>query len=78
MTNPQPLGALRLWHAEMLLRRYGQDSLRPSTWRTDELFRAACCEANGFDALRGGLPGAAGYWFDRADQTLANASARAA
>ena len=74
MTSPQPVGALRLWHSEIRNRCFRQDPARPSTWRADKLYQAACCEANGVDALRGGLPGAAHYWFDRAVQTLASAT----
>ena len=77
MTSPpKPHGALRLWHEEIRKRYHGQDPARPSTWRTDALYRAACCEANGLDALRSGLPGHAKHWFARA-ATIIEESARA-
>ena len=77
MTSPQPVGALHLWHEELRRRLYAQDPARPSTWRTDALYRAACCDANGVDALRSGLPGHAAHWFARAATIIEDsASAR--
>ena len=78
---PIPAGALRLWHAELRAGYGGQVAARPASWRLDALYRAACCEANGIDAIREGLPGHATLWFAKAAAILideANARRRAA
>ena len=72
--QPEPPGALRLWHKELRLRYCGQDAARPSSWRFDALYRAAVCEANGLDALRSGLAGQAAHWFKCAERIIATAA----
>lgn len=66
-------GALRLWHEELRRRHLGQDPSRSSSWRQDSLYRAACCEQQGFEALRDGLPSHARHWFQRSAEILAKA-----
>jgi hypothetical protein len=72
--EPRPVGALRLWLEELRRGYRGQDPARFSTWRYDALHHAACCEANGEDALRSGLPRSAAFWFARASSILLEAA----
>ena len=72
--DPAPLGALRLWHAELRAKYLGQDAARPSTWRYDVLYRAARWEEHGLDAIRAGLPVTAAYCFRRARSLIADAA----
>lgn len=71
---PQPVGALKLWREELRCGDGGQDAARPGTWRLDALLSAACCELNGLDAMRAGLPRAAEYWFAKAVNHITNAA----
>lgn len=62
-----PIGALRQWHRELARGYGGQRAEAPSTWRlNDPVYRAACAEAHGNDALRDGRPHAAAEHFHRA------------
>ena len=69
----QPIGALSQWRAELRARVAGQYPERPSTWRDDALFRAACHEANALEAERAGLPRLAALYMERAASTIADA-----
>ncbi len=67
---PKPSGALALWQEELRRGVRGQDSARPSTWLRDDLWRAACHEAAGLEALRAGLLRMAEECFRTADEVL--------
>ncbi len=69
------IGALRQWREELRRGLNGQQVDRPSTWKNDALYRAACCEANALAASNAGLPDTASLWFGRAADEIVNAIA---
>lgn len=73
---PGPSGALLLWQEELCRGVSGQDSRRPSTWQHDALWRAACWESSGLDALRDGFPRIAEHRFRQADEVIERAFAK--
>lgn len=75
----EPVGALRQWHRELARGYRGQRAEAPSTWRmNDPVYRAACAEADGNDALRDGRPHAAAEHFQRAAEIIVAAAKGAA
>lgn len=71
MTSPaSPVGALSAWRA-----RVRRDPR--SIMILDALHSAACCELNGRDAERAGLPLAAAAWHRDAAQRLIEGARRA-
>jgi hypothetical protein len=71
--SPSPsLGALTQWHRELRAHLAGQDAERPSTWRLDHLWRAACYEVAARDAVRDGVDPT--RHLERAEQCILDAA----
>ncbi len=67
--------SLAAWHRRLAAGVLGEDAARPSTWRDDVLYRAACLEANARDADRQGLVSAAAEWRAAVEELKATARA---
>ena len=75
----EPIGALALWRQRVREGVDGQDMARPSTWRFDARYWAACREQWGLEELRAGEPNiAASLFLDAANILVAAATAKLA
>jgi hypothetical protein len=72
--SARPISALQQWRSELRSGYRGQRLDRPSTWRSDALFTAACWEAAGIEAERTGLPATASMYFARSATTILDAA----
>lgn len=62
--------ALALWRARVAAGTLGEVAARPSTWKYDTLWSAACLEAQAIQARRAGLPAIAEDWERRIADVL--------
>lgn len=71
MTHPSARrSALALWRARITAGTLGEVAARPSTWKCDTLWSAACLEAQAIEARRAGLPTIAEDWERRIADVL--------
>jgi hypothetical protein len=70
----QEIGALKQWWRELEAGVNGQDRERPSTWKTDPLWRAAGYESAGREAARLGLVVSANAYRRQAARTILDAA----
>ncbi len=70
--DPRPVssGALEEWRRSLRERIDGQHPSASSTWKWDELWRAAQHDANGLDEMHGGLYVSARRSFERSESLL--------
>jgi hypothetical protein len=59
-----------LWLARLRAGTIGENPDKPSTWKYDALWSAACCERQAEDAGRAGLYGARDEWMRRAVEMM--------